>query len=399
MEPIGLAASIITICALGRVTIKVSRKIQAIARTASNLNEDINRVAKPLLLSGRAIELAYKQLQLHDIKNSSSSLLRHILDKDTLKALDWCVGMAGSKLKELPGRLSSIIGKWRFLAAFEWLKEKRGIDELVVMLESIKTSTIVLVHTARLEVLKLQWRDGSETLKQWLSKEIVIAKGQLKAEEWNLKELRHSSLKPGADGGNIQFIDKITTVIVSLEKLSKSMRKEVSRVQKTVSSDAIPTRRATQTQDSPPNPVQAEDLRISSGSRYSSARDAQPASSTLFFDPAKIERCIKGSISGNRYSIRPLRKDTEAFLSSGCSFNMISIRKARNLALEILELEADDPREIRYLDDRTPPQRIIGKVEAIWWHGLTKHSQSVSLFVTEHADHIIFGTNFHRSTY
>jgi hypothetical protein len=162
-EVVGLVASIIAICELGGKTVKVSRILLEIARSAPFLQDEIEQIAHPLQLSGSAIKNAYEQLQSLDIRDGNSLVSRHMRKNNVAKNLHICAKEVMEKLSYFLEEVLSLTDTWKWLAAYKWYKSKARFNAIGIMVESVKSSMTLLMHSAHLEILQNQSTNGAET--------------------------------------------------------------------------------------------------------------------------------------------------------------------------------------------------------------------------------------------
>lgn len=173
MEAVGLAASIATMFELGVKIIKISRRLSKAAKSIPHLENDILDVIAPLKLSGLTIKSAYKKLkEREDPDTHASTVLKHVIDGDVIQALEGCSERIIHRLAALPDEVQSLDSRIKVFATMKWQSSKPKFDLVAFMAEQVKTSVMLVFHTAQIEILMILWKRADGQHQQFLEKEM-----------------------------------------------------------------------------------------------------------------------------------------------------------------------------------------------------------------------------------
>jgi hypothetical protein len=162
MEAVGLIASIGTLCDVGIRIIRTSSKLIQAAKSVHNLEDEILQVALPLKASGQVIHNVFEKFRLRDDGNTNSRVLKLLTRNDIMDTLDECAQMVTLKLRPLHHDILALDSRFAVIAAYRWQSHKMKFDMLAFMVEQVKTSTMLVIESAQLEILMSLWEKSDE---------------------------------------------------------------------------------------------------------------------------------------------------------------------------------------------------------------------------------------------
>ncbi|TAQ88630.1 hypothetical protein B7494_g3054 [Chlorociboria aeruginascens] len=152
-ELAGLFASIIAIVGVAGTATKLSISLYKAAREAGAAGNDIKEFALKVQSFASIMEVAHGTLQKSCSQNPSSTFLKQVQDKAILDQLTTQSRDVVGNIKVLEPKISALGNNLTLISRFRWLLRKSEVQALGPKMETVKTSLILVMQMANLEIL------------------------------------------------------------------------------------------------------------------------------------------------------------------------------------------------------------------------------------------------------